>query len=238
MVVTVSYSDIYKVQHLGRKIIANPLYKEIVKDGLVLYLDGRDFKNNPPTSTWKDRSGLGNDATPSNFGYTTISGSDGIGGVIFDKTDDCCNLNRIITTIQFSIMCKIKTGSDITAEQEIFTQYTGADSGRLVIGIANSKFRFFIGGTSFLSNYLIQANTTYTVTFKRDSNGYLFIFIDGVLDNTVLLSTVAITNNNCKIGCVNTGVNVYFLGATIYLILVYNLALTDAEILQNYNASR
>jgi hypothetical protein len=47
----------------------------IVKDGLVLWLDGRDFKNSPPTSSWKDKSGLGNNGVASGFGY--IANDDG-----------------------------------------------------------------------------------------------------------------------------------------------------------------
>jgi hypothetical protein len=43
--------------------------RRIIKEGLVLHLDGRDFSNNPPTTLWKDRSPQGNDAVASNFGY-------------------------------------------------------------------------------------------------------------------------------------------------------------------------
>ena len=42
----------------------------VVKNGLVLWLDGKDFSNSPASSKWIDKSGKNNDATPSGFGYT------------------------------------------------------------------------------------------------------------------------------------------------------------------------
>ena len=53
-----SYSDILRIKNLGkfRKLLTNPLYQPIVKDGLVLWLDGKDFSNSPPTTTWIDKA--------------------------------------------------------------------------------------------------------------------------------------------------------------------------------------
>jgi hypothetical protein len=52
----------------------NSIKKNIVKEGLILYLNGKDFSNNPPTNLWKDRSTLNNDTIPSNFGYIIEDG--------------------------------------------------------------------------------------------------------------------------------------------------------------------
>ena len=59
---------------------------------LKFYLDGNDFLNSPPTTTWLDRSTYGNNATPTNFGYTTSSGAVGDGSVKFDGIDDNCTI--------------------------------------------------------------------------------------------------------------------------------------------------
>lgn len=59
--------------------------------GLVLYLDGDDFTNDPQTTSWADRSPAGNHGVPSNFAYTAASGSDGAGSVVFDGTNDIVN---------------------------------------------------------------------------------------------------------------------------------------------------
>jgi len=55
---------------------------DIVTDGLQMYLDGADFTNDPETTSWIDRSGNGNNATPSGFDYTTSSGSDETGKTV------------------------------------------------------------------------------------------------------------------------------------------------------------
>jgi hypothetical protein len=51
-----TYSDLIRIKNLGETIINNPLYKPVVTKGLVLWVDGKDFKNSPPTNLLIDRA--------------------------------------------------------------------------------------------------------------------------------------------------------------------------------------
>lgn len=64
---------------------------DVVKNGLVCWLDGRDGANR--NTTWKDRSGNGNDATLHNFNWTTESGFTGK-SLKFDGINDYCSFNK------------------------------------------------------------------------------------------------------------------------------------------------
>src|SRR5690606_2721951 len=63
-----------------------------IDNGLSLYLNAEDFTNSPQTTSWIDRSGCGNNANVYNFGYTSSSGSDGNGRLVFDGTNDEVNI--------------------------------------------------------------------------------------------------------------------------------------------------
>ena len=74
--------------------------------GLVLYLDGEDFTNNPQTTTWADRSDAGNDGTASHFAYTTSSGSTGTTNCVrFDGTNDIVNCGTGFSISSALTMC-------------------------------------------------------------------------------------------------------------------------------------
>ena len=62
-------------------LLGNKKKKDIVKNGLILWLDGRDFKNSPPSTLWRDKN-LNNkytyiNVTP-NGDFTLDSNNDGL----------------------------------------------------------------------------------------------------------------------------------------------------------------
>jgi hypothetical protein len=75
--------DLYDVMIYDKELTQDEIFqnylalknkKGMVTDNLQLYLRGQDFTNDPATTTWEDKSGNDNDATPSNFAYTRDSG--------------------------------------------------------------------------------------------------------------------------------------------------------------------
>ena len=221
--------------------------KQIVRNGLVLYLDGKDFSNSPPTSLWNDRSGLGNNATPSGMAYTTSSGSDGVGGVVFDGVNDNADCGTDISLKPLNaISCEINL---------IFTSF--ATSQRLFsdwhLNVYLDRWLFLTSGINELMFVVCNKNEL-TVTIVKASSlslnvKYSFVGVydgtnvklykDSVLISTLPLSGImnASVNRKIKIGNQDETPGEFFNGV-ISSTKIYNRALTDSEIRQNYNASR
>jgi len=72
----VPLSDINIQLEVGTSATAYEPYKDTVKSGLVMELSGRNFFNDPATTTLQDRSGNGNVGTASGFQYRTTEYAD------------------------------------------------------------------------------------------------------------------------------------------------------------------
>ena len=243
-----SYSDILRIKNLGNfsKLLTNPLYRPIsipiVADGLVLYLDGRDFTNSPPTTTWLDKSGLVNNAIPSGFGYTTASGSDGSGGVMFDGIDDIATLGVSTVGDSTSFTIELKFVMTANAMRTLMSKANGlTTNARMLIDVYPAgTIRFFgyntlnatIGDTVGIA---VTVGTLAYGTFVFDGTNFK-TYIDGILKkSTAGVGTLKPILNNFNIG---HRFNSAFYNDSIKLVKVYNRALTDLEITQNYNASK
>jgi hypothetical protein len=216
----------------------------IVKNGLLLWYEGKNFKNSPPTTTWQDESGLGNNSTPTNFAYTSASGSDDKGNVFFDGVDDY----SITAPIQIKQDKKVTLEAFVYPTAFLATQYgaiiaqTGPSGsyGGYWLGLDQSgKVRIFGGDTynnGILSNNAIPLNKWIHLVAKFDGTN-MAIYINGVLASGLLAITQPPNVTAAvKIGFSNSS-NERFKGY-IKSIRIYNRDLSDAEILQNYNAMR
>ena len=218
--------------------------KQIVRNGLVLYLDGKDFSNSPPTSLWNDRSGLGNNATPSGMAYTTSSGSDGVGGVVFDGVDDyvdCGNKPVFDFTGEFTLEYKMKQINTATGWEWLICKNIDSNStqGYMLAVDGGKALRFAAGGSGVTVALTPQSNTMYHIFGVYKPSQYLKLVVNGVT-TTKLTSPSSIipdATNPLTIGRTMYYVSTYF-NHVSKLARVYNRALTDTEILQNYNASR
>jgi hypothetical protein len=204
-----------------------------IKDGLILWLQGDDFKNNPATTTWKDRSGNGNDATVANFSYTSISGNNGNGGVAFDGVNDniYVSKNSIFTQLSMTIELYI-IPHDKGSRQCLFTYWYGFTT---EIN-ADGTFKFGLQGLSgqyYGSKKVIWDKPIHIVSTYDDTTKVQKIYFDGVFQEQQTI-TGAITYDNTF---------AYFSGAwdrakvDLIACRFYNRALTSSEILQNYKAS-
>jgi len=220
----------------------------IVSDGLVMNLNGADFSNSPPTTTLIDESCSGNNATPFGFGYTVTSGSDGLGGVAFDGVDDklLTSLKFDLTT-QFSISFKFKFAS-IYAYKQTLWAYNDSDvevpnyNGIALTIPANSTtltFENFNGTTSIFLTSTLVVGTTYIIDLVKRVDGSYYLYVNNVLAGSqVALSTTMDPGATFGIGYYPYTTGTDFLNETIYRVLNYTRELTDAEISQNYNASK
>ena len=209
-------------------------------EGLVLYLHGACGKNNPATRVWKDLSGNGNDGELDNFGYTEDSGWVD-GGLKFDGVDDYVDCGKINLGNSFTI-------EHIFKVEELENIRTGQISKIGSYYNANSAFAIEINNNR-TDKTRLQASVNRLYRFKDypknnfyNSKIYLVLVFDINKGGSVYLNgeeLFSLTFGGLEVDNIPYKypllIGKYFIG-NMDLIRVYNRALTDEEILQNYQA--
>ena len=217
---------------------------DIVTDGLVLHLDAADRNSYPGTgSTWYDLSGNGNNGTLTN-GPTFSSAN--AGALVFDGVDDS------IQTSSFTPMLTNKTLSGWVQLGSITQQggglinlqtNNGTTFDAIVYNETNQGWGF--GSNGFVrtgwsgvketstTEWVYMAATYENLNYKMYRNGNLIF----------TLTSFNVLNYNFSskslIGYRHTGATANgLLNAKISQASIYNRALDESEILQNYNATK
>jgi hypothetical protein len=212
---------------------------KIITDGLVLCLDAGNAKSYPGSgTTWSDLSGNGNNGTLVNG--PTYSGSDG-GYLSFDGVNDYVN-------------CGNNTSLDMSVEVTLihWLRYTGSGWSPFIGKLTNAttnNYRIWLGSDRgfdveltndsykplfTLTSTELPTNSWCCLGMRFKSDGTLSGFFNGVKKNTVSKSIGPTNNGNFLIGS-DGGV---YGGGGISCIQLYNRALTDEEIQQNFNSLR
>jgi hypothetical protein len=236
----------------------------IVSNGLVLYLDAANPKSYTGSgTTWSDLSGNGNNGTLTN-GPTFDSSNNG--GIKFDGVNDWVVVSdnpTINFTSQLTISLWFFSGTNITGVNDYdllylkgFTNDSPVDSMNPQIGIdggygwrgpiqSPTTFRsFYVPPAGFL-----QTNTWYNLTYTHVSGNTPIVYKNGTsqsgftylsgtgrsTDGTLPLSTNTRPLTICGDSPRNAGSR--FTGR-MSIVSVYNRALTESEVLQNFNALR
>lgn len=220
-------------------------YGNIVTNGLVLDLDAAKRDSYPGSgTTWRDI--VGGVITGSLTNGPTYSTS-GAGSIVFDGVDDIVNFSSLrayggTDPHNYTAWVKFNDGSSYK-----WILNNGASSGGTSLIVYNSKLGFFYNG----GVAVVQANTTLsTGTWYHLSVSYLGettvkMYVNGTLDatkNTLSptagagTSTWTATNQNPRLGAWFNGS--YPFNGSIATTQIYNRALSDAEVLQNYNATK
>ena len=218
----------------------------IVSDGLVLYLDAGSPNSYRPDfgTTWKDMSGFNNSGSLINgTAYSNISG----GNITFDGVDDRINLPDIgVTELSaFSISCWVRAsagviyptvyseGTPASWPSNLFIIYYGD------IGGANGGIRVWFNNTSIITyNTSVVDNIWRHLVYTQTNNSNRFMYLNGnqigtnttTITHTVTNSYIGANNNNGSFG--------QFYKGNISNLQLYNRALSETEILQNYNSQK
>ena len=215
----------------------------IVTDGLLLALDAGSSKSYPGSgTTWTDLSGNGINGTLTN-GPTFDSGN--LGSINFDGSNDFVTTNTQLdpeadglfadSTSRWSITSFFNSDTVASGTGAITGKGGGTGGGATYVTYrdgSNLKVRLRGGVRTTVSS--ISANTWYEVTVTWDgttSKSYL----NGVFATNISVGSAGKQTDNFAIGATAAGSNTHFNGK-ISVTLVYNKALTAAEISQNYNA--
>lgn len=219
----------------------------IVRNGLVLYLDAANVKSYPGTGTaWNDLSGNGNHGTLVNgVGYST--GNQGT--MVFDGTNDTVDCGAMpvigssLTGLTVSMWIRTATNS-VRIYAENGTNFT---TNTFYLAQENAtNLTFLVYGSDTYDLVQISSpnpyplNTWFNIVGVWSSGIRCKLYYNGEnrtqnRDGTARTS-LRNGNTNLFLGS-RAGTSLYHQG-DISATQIYNRALTDQEILQNFNALR
>jgi hypothetical protein len=217
---------------------------DVVKNGLVLYLDAANSKSYVSGSgVWRDLSGNNNSGSLTNG--PTFS-SDGKGSIIFDGTNDhiIASASSVWNISTGTIECWVMVSGDV-GYRGIFGSFTASFTGyAFAINSLSTKLEFLVGygiGQSFKyiqSNENYVKNRWYHLAGTFGSGGALF-YVDGVLQTDKTTTAVGAPGNlPLTIGRFYHDTNDYYFNGRVASGKIYNRILSAAEILENYNATK
>ena len=205
--------------------------------GALLYLKGNVA---PVGTTWSDQSGNANNATLINSPtYTSPY-------LTLDRT-----LSQYFNIPNFSVIGGIVT-SNLTISAWIYPTLSDADatiafkgqSFIIVIKGGTRKIGLTVGnGTSYISSNIFNTTVTLntwqmvTMTFSTSGNKDVFLYLNGDTGTLFNSFTTLGTNNSqpFSFGATNGSV---ILNGRYGTSMVYSSALTQAQVLQNFNATK
>ena len=213
----------------------------IVTNGLVLALDAGD-KNSYPGSgtTWNDLSGNGNNGTL--YNDTTYDSGNG-GSLIFDGVDDeviVPNSPSINVTDNVTVCMWVKVNSSNAGSVKVLLskypnkgwEFVTNTSGNVGFHGRNGDGTYYNGLTSFS----IYDNNWYFLTGQK-TGLYWKMWVNNTLVQNVVANTVGDISHNVNLRVANENGG-YDASETVSTIMLYNRALSDTEVLQNYNATK
>lgn len=228
----------------------------IVNDSsLILHLDAANQKSYPSPftgATWYDMSGNGNHGTLING--PMFNGSNA-GGIQFDGVNDYTQLNRptqLVTGGQITICLFAKWVSSGTTQTTIQELITNNHCNSPNQGFCIEDRPDLNKSVTFQTNWNTSSTTTVSTFQVGDGNWHFIcgsndtlyskLYIDGNLNAQTVCNGLAAVQPKISIGYWQYGaehVSLYrYLNGKIPLVLIYNRALSQQEITQNFNALR
>lgn len=212
----------------------------IVTDGLRLYLDAGNASSYPGSgTTWTDLSGFGNNFTLINGPtYTTESG----GAIVFDGTNDYAtgpNSNLYGITADATIEVIMKPTQAVGGT---LFRFTATENLRGLFSHAPYFDTYYFDSVNqriqFTDNTLINQISYFVFRRRTTPSPYREIIRNTVqrAADTNIPNTMTLNANPVLLAAIPTDAEYY--KGNIYVFRVYNRALTDAELTQNYNADR
>ena len=210
----------------------------IVTSGLVLCVDAGNPRSYPGSGTqW-------NDATSSGFNFTLTNGpvysSSNLGSFTFDGVNDFASAsnNTALDTQTPTVEVWVRTNSlnqnGFWFEKgSVNSQYSLFQEGTAI------QWRMNIGGITQLSTASsVISTSSWAQVVGTYVSGTRVLYVNGVAVNSdTQTGTIATNSSGMFIGAYGTGTGYWYNGA-LSICRVYNRALSAAEVLQNFNATR
>ncbi len=250
-------NNINNIKTIDKKIIrvldeGRAVYPNIIKEGLVMWYDFRGKTNyDNIKNVAYDYSGNGNHGQLMNFGYTEDSGWVD-GGLKFNGVDDAIKNSPIVLDKSFTLSVVFKYNSKEVETSVIFNLPVASSLGwNIALGFAQrySKdsaqavliYKREDGSiTTYISpSIALVDGEKYTLSTRFDYNTKTIFFIKDnqiVSSDTLTEFSEHVKNRGIGMGWGNNGPAKR--QHILYDIKLYNRALTDEEILQNYQAEQ
>lgn len=207
---------------------------KIVTEGLVLYLDAANTKSYiSGSNVWGDISRTGVIGTLTNGPtFSSING----GAITFDGINDYITIPynsslAFSTAFTLSIWVRILSFSSAFIGLIVTGRDTGAWYG---IWYNNGAFLMATSGSNLVSPNTVINNKWYNLVYTASGSSRL-LYEDGVIVRSGSYSAPSIqVGSSFFIGSATAGME--YSNSNISLALKYNRALTQQEVLQNYNS--
>jgi hypothetical protein len=205
-----------------------------ITDGLVLCLDAANPKSYPSSgTTWTDLSGNGNTGTLVNgVGYS----GDNLGSLSFDGVDDYVqtNLNTHYSQITLSTWARRTNTNSFSS---LIGKYRGdppqTESYELLFS-TSAGIRFHVNASSIDYNDSTTTGVWYNVVGTYNgTTAKIYLNSSEVSSGN---RTAGVNSVNFRIGASARGAN--YNNGNIAQVSIYNRALTEQEIQQNFNTTR
>lgn len=215
------------------------LYPNPIKDGLILWYDFKAMKNSDMTKgVAKDLSGNGNNGTLSNFAYTSGSGYND--GLKFDGVDDVVNLtnplfNQTKENQNWTFFISFKLIENNTSLEFLMrginlgigVRYMD-DKNKILNYINNNEEAYLYSNEGVIQNNFSVVTCSYDYNTRT-----VKVYINDTLDSQKQLEEGQEPSGMSYNMVIGTRRNDY-----IYGIKLYNRALTDQEVQQNYQLEK
>jgi hypothetical protein len=228
-----------------------------VTDGLVLHVDAANPKSLSESagtisigSTWTDLSGTGNHGTIT--GSNTVFFTDNTGYINFDDTygnnansshvdfDNTSSLNMTdALSIESWVNFNTNSSDFIFEKGSVNTQYSQFSHGTDIVFRTKhtGDISFHTLSAQKTSASIVNGQWHHIVGSWDGSTKRLYV--DSVLITTASkTNTLVTTTNGARIGAFGQGSFGYPFGGKIAKVAVYNIGLTEAQVKQNFNATR
>lgn len=208
---------------------------DIVRNGLVLYLDAANDKSYPGSgTTWEDLSGNGNNATLYN---TPTYTNNNIHTFNFDETNDYAKVDNtsILSTSSYT---KIAWFRPESSTANIISG--GGGDGQHAFWMAGTDNTLAAGHNGSWTTVQYSPGTMLNkwwmgaVTFNTSSGWVLYL--NGIEVDTDVSTTTFTLGNTVRVGAYQDAANLF--DGDIPIVKIYNRVLTASEVLQNYNATK
>lgn len=216
---------------------------DIVTDGLVLHLDAANSKSYPGSGTsWFDLSGNNNHGILVN-GPVFINENKGL--IKTDGLNDYVNIlnNDLLgdnfTSFSIDLTIKPQTGAGADTIGYILHRSTTAIVGTSVYAVymLGDTINFTINGVANIFSLNNRSNILANYSYIWNGS-QVFLYINGVLNNTLAFSTFTNTRANSVLNIGSTSLNPGYRpsNCNFYNLKIYNRVLSGNEVRTNFNA--
>lgn len=225
------------------KIVLNRNYEGIVTNGLIYDFDAGFVSSYPKNgSNLYDISVSNSDGQL--YNGVTFSTSGG-GSLVFDGTDDSAYSNSNLSSLPYgdssrTIMYWIYP---YTISNSVLSQIAGygldTGSGNLFCGIIYSNGKAGLWGNSinYQSTHTVNTNVWQHIAYVK-TPGTIKCYKNGIGDNGGSLTLNTVSSSRPFMGIVYQRQIYGYYNGEISIFQIYNRALSDTEVLQNYNAQK